>query len=218
MASAVDAPPYRYVRFTIANPNQIRLFRLEPAQPGSDYISGTLDIYDLRQWPTYECLSYAWGTADKNASIFIENCQLKITESLLLALASLRLPHASRKLWIDQICIHQNSIGERNHQIRLMGRIYQQAERDLLWLGPTSTSNSVAFKWIQNTYNDWESALRKDRTIPELGYSANLQHAMDLSTPSLEQRLALEETFQKCPAWHRMWYECLVQASRNALI
>ncbi|KAH7249544.1 heterokaryon incompatibility protein-domain-containing protein [Fusarium solani] len=38
-------------------------------------------------------------------------------------------------IWIDQICINQSDLKERNSQVMLMGRIYKQSRLCLVWLG-----------------------------------------------------------------------------------
>lgn len=38
-------------------------------------------------------------------------------------------------IWIDALCINQNDIEERNHQVHLMGQIYAKATEVLVWLG-----------------------------------------------------------------------------------
>ncbi|KAF5689043.1 AAA family ATPase [Fusarium denticulatum] len=40
--------------------------------------------------------------------------------------ASVSFPNMSRYIWIDQICINQTDIAEKNSQVQLMGRIYRQ--------------------------------------------------------------------------------------------
>jgi hypothetical protein len=39
-------------------------------------------------------------------------------------------------IWADAICMNQDDPLERNHQIKLMTRIYSKAKRVLVWLGP----------------------------------------------------------------------------------
>ena len=41
----------------------------------------------------------------------------------------------SQYIWIDQICINQVDIPERNSQVQLMGRIYRQAQCVHAWIG-----------------------------------------------------------------------------------
>lgn len=38
-------------------------------------------------------------------------------------------------LWIDQICIDQASVQERNHQVGMMGSIYSGCHETIIWLG-----------------------------------------------------------------------------------
>jgi hypothetical protein len=37
--------------------------------------------------------------------------------------------------WIDQLCIQQSDSSERNHQVMMMGEIYQKSKEVLVWLG-----------------------------------------------------------------------------------
>lgn len=39
-------------------------------------------------------------------------------------------------IWIDAICINQDSMTERSSQVRIMDRVYRQAVKVLIWLGP----------------------------------------------------------------------------------
>jgi hypothetical protein len=50
----------------------------------------------------------------------------------------------TRRLWIDAICINQASIEERNHQVGLMGKVYERAETVLVWLGRASEDSKLA--------------------------------------------------------------------------
>jgi hypothetical protein len=47
----------------------------------------------------------------------------------------LRDKEAERILWIEALCIDQNSEGERNYQVGLIGQIYAGAWRVVAWLG-----------------------------------------------------------------------------------
>lgn len=42
-------------------------------------------------------------------------------------------------LWIDALCINQNSTIERNHQVARMGEIYSHARNVIAWLGPCNS-------------------------------------------------------------------------------
>jgi len=47
-----------------------------------------------------------------------------------------------RLIWIDAICIDQENVAERNHQVGLMNEIFSRCSTVIVWLGP-STSNSI---------------------------------------------------------------------------
>ena len=47
-------------------------------------------------------------------------------------------------IWIDALCINQDSIPERNAQVALMRDIYTQASRVVIWLGPGDETSDLA--------------------------------------------------------------------------
>lgn len=86
----------------------------------------------------YEVLSYVWGTREGDRPITCEGRELLITPNCHDAIIHLRHRFRVRTLWIDSICIDQrdtpHSTGERNHQVKHMGVVYQNASRVLVWL------------------------------------------------------------------------------------
>lgn len=86
---------------------------------------------------TYTCLSYVWGEKDADQPVEIDGRLLWIRQNLWNFLASARLKaHICQDwLWIDAICIDQTSPNERNHQVKLMGRIFSNAITTISWLG-----------------------------------------------------------------------------------
>ncbi|KAK6441997.1 hypothetical protein LTR95_001761 [Oleoguttula sp. CCFEE 5521] len=72
---------------------------------------------------------------DLTDSIGIGTQPAKITASLDVALGHLRDLDHSIVLWIDQVCIDQSNLSEKESQIRLMGLIYKRARNTLIWLG-----------------------------------------------------------------------------------
>ena len=61
--------------------------------------------------------------------------RLAVTPTLLEALQRFRDPDRVVTLWIDQICICQERIKERNQQVQLMGSIFKRAQKVMVWLG-----------------------------------------------------------------------------------
>lgn len=48
-------------------------------------------------------------------------------------------------MWLDQLCINQTNIAERNAQVQIMGDIYYRAARTAIWLGEAEADNDAAF-------------------------------------------------------------------------
>ncbi|KAK7995057.1 hypothetical protein PG990_013830 [Apiospora arundinis] len=102
----------------------------------------------------YEALSYAWGASNKTCTILCDEQRLSVTENCWLALHSLRHEDRVRTLWVDAVCIDQScdqegSIQERNHQIKLMGMVYNTASCVLVWLGPEEESTPKVFEFCE---------------------------------------------------------------------
>ena len=123
-------------------PDSIRILQLLPALDPSSDISINLIVTRLVHAPLYEALSYTWATEDGDATlsslaICNDSC-IGITRNCQDALKQLRTNESPRSLWIDAICIHQNNIPERSHQVAIMRKIYSKATRVLIWLGFSS--------------------------------------------------------------------------------
>jgi Heterokaryon incompatibility protein (HET) len=56
----------------------------------------------------------------------------------------------SRVLWIDALCMDQNDITERNHQVAQMDKVYKHTRRVLVWLGPEAARDLRALPFIRN--------------------------------------------------------------------
>jgi hypothetical protein len=52
--------------------------------------------------------------------------------------------YQSQLYWIDQICVNQDDISERNHQVGLMKDIYSRAAKVLVWLGGSENIENEA--------------------------------------------------------------------------
>lgn len=67
----------------------------------------------------------------------MDDKSVDIGVNLDCALRHIRI-HAPKGLWIwiDALCINQDDITERNHQVALMAGIYSPAGQVVIWLGP----------------------------------------------------------------------------------
>jgi len=124
-------------------PPKARGIRLLTLLPGTvdDPICCQLENISLegdQAVPTYEALSYVWGESQDTVPISLGLSLFEVRTNLYDALEHLRSRKKPRKLWIDAICINQDEVSERNHQVQQMAYIYQAAARVLVWLGPNS--------------------------------------------------------------------------------
>jgi hypothetical protein len=130
--------------------------RLLDVQPGTAENPLTCDLRycDLRHRdtvPDYEAISYVWGDATLSCSVVCNSQLVPVTQSLHQALLRLRLPDRTRTVWIDGLCINQTDDTEKSHQVQLMQRIFRDARRVLVWLGPDDSDAAYdAFEICRN--------------------------------------------------------------------
>ena len=139
--------------------NEIRLLRFH-TQRESGLLNFSLEHKSLNGASSgsiphqgYFALSYAWGTAVEARPILVDGEVLMIRASLWRALHSLwrRWRSSSEvealrkspllnpfvdtfRLWVDCICINQDDMSERNHQIQSMHEIFGAAHGVFGWL------------------------------------------------------------------------------------
>ena len=121
-------------------PLQCELHRADV--PGVDSLEGA-------SGPSFEALSYTWGEGNLCQRLFCNTSVIKITQSLFDALIHLRHPTATKKLWVDAVCIDQNSNDEKIVQLPYMKDIYQHANQVVIWLGLADDSTGQALSLIR---------------------------------------------------------------------
>lgn len=94
-----------------------------------------LIVVPFERAPKFTALSYVWGPEQPCKTIYVDGCEFAVRQNLWDFLAQYRLNGCRDFLWIDALCIDQNSIKERNHQVALMRHIYAGADLVLSWLG-----------------------------------------------------------------------------------
>ncbi|PMD21171.1 HET-domain-containing protein, partial [Hyaloscypha hepaticicola] len=118
----------------LTSSRQLRLLILNPCTNPKEAIRCTLVKISLDSPPKYEALSYTWGEPVDDFEIIVNSVTFAVRRNLWEALYHLRGGN-SRALWIDAVCINQNNISERNEQVQMMRRIYERAQRVVIWLG-----------------------------------------------------------------------------------
>jgi hypothetical protein len=113
---------------------EIRILTLFPGS-FEDPICCALSVTRVEDYPAYDAVSYMWGDPTATETISVDgHTSFPVTVNLRRALQYLRRQDKARKLWVDAICINQNSIDERSFQINLMKEIYSRAETVRVWL------------------------------------------------------------------------------------
>ncbi|KPM46322.1 hypothetical protein AK830_g23 [Neonectria ditissima] len=127
----------------LSGPRMIRVLVLEPAWKRSDPIRCSFEEISLDHDKKdlafdFEALSYTWGVPRGTQPIFCQGRTVLVTPNCEQAILHIRRRSKARRIWIDAICINQQSIEEKNQQVPLMGEIYHGATRTIIWLGPNS--------------------------------------------------------------------------------
>ena len=159
MASPSIHDGYRHI--PLETSRSIRVLRIEPAPNFSDPIHCSIwqiSIDTSSEPPNaYTALSYVWGAPHGTEEIFCDNKTLLITPNCEAVLRALRGGPYASCLWIDALCINQKddeeSLAEKNHQVRLMGEVYRRAKLVLVWLGAVSEPRVAFLKCAEQIGN-----------------------------------------------------------------
>jgi hypothetical protein len=152
-SSSSTPQPYQYK--SLKQDDEIRLLKVEEtsSSPYQQRFKFTLVHSTIDEGPLYETVSYVWGSSLRDRHLPLsDGMVLGINENLEIAILKLARWCSTGYLWIDQICINQASISERNHQVKLMGRIYGAGSCVLVWLGLFEhPSNDGILDWVCRT-------------------------------------------------------------------
>ncbi|TGO34614.1 hypothetical protein BHYA_0189g00010 [Botrytis hyacinthi] len=171
------------------------------------FISAWFD--DPDSFMPYSALSYTWGYIDKVEEVIVDSARIKVTFNLHTALQHLRSEEEDRILWIDALCINQENVHEKIHQIRQMGDIYKKAEKVVVWLGQgTEETDQLmdAMNRLRKASLGWNAAEWKDKAN---GWTdENTEH---LTNFRKQMKLILER-----PWFRRIWILQEVANARRA--
>ncbi|GAP87007.1 putative heterokaryon incompatibility protein [Rosellinia necatrix] len=151
--------------------DHIRILTLAGSQSFTDPIHVRLSVVELasRPPPVYEALSYCWGDAADRRLVFCDGAPFPVTRNLETALRHLRRcgegkgeDGGDRVLWVDAICINQNDLAERAHQVGLMRQIYETASRVVIWLGEAKDDSHLVLPLCKRLFNTWQDLLLDD--------------------------------------------------------
>lgn len=228
---------YKYSPLTSRAP--IRLLQILSGT--RELIQCSLEVVDLSQGPLYDCLSYTWGdplyhelsapqdirrtNKERNFPITCDGLIIYVTENLYEALLQLSddvLPsngqhqnQRQRLIWIDAICINQESIHERNSQVAMMNKIYKSAQTVIVWLGISDVHTRLAIEIVNRLASvapeKAEIDLPSDLEAPEM-YSI-------LGIPDIEPQQWLDYAAFLLRTWFsRVWVVQETFVARNIVV
>ncbi|KIV88095.1 hypothetical protein PV10_09022 [Exophiala mesophila] len=93
----------------------------------------------------YTALSYEWGSENATACVEINGKMMAIRPNLHNALCVMR-NHGHGDIWVDAICIDQETVDEVNSHMTIIKKIYQGADQVAAWLGPAADMSD----WIMD--------------------------------------------------------------------
>ncbi|KAJ9641768.1 hypothetical protein H2199_004980 [Coniosporium tulheliwenetii] len=146
----------------LLNPSKQEIRLLSVTRNPEDQLIGELRVVSLHDAPIYSALSYVWGDPEKTLPLQLDGVAMKVTINLEHALRQLvsedealasknKALASERKaynIWIDAVSINQKDSTEREHQIRLMEKIYSSAEKTFIWLGKAAKYSNLAIDLV----------------------------------------------------------------------
>ncbi|KUJ07110.1 uncharacterized protein LY89DRAFT_601824, partial [Mollisia scopiformis] len=132
---------------------EIRICDLIPSSKLSAPLQCSLRTVPIAQAGNFVAMSYVWGKkAASIESILIDGVKHPIRPNLAAGLRRFRATFSEQRhtisVWADAICINQDSIEERNHQVPLMRAIFSECESAFAWLGEEDETSDLAMECI----------------------------------------------------------------------
>lgn len=138
-----NAGPYTY---TAIKPDHFRIIEIHSLEPE---IRIKLVERPDQSPPEYFALSYCWGTENNTEHILCDEKAFAITPNLKEGLKSIYHACGSFRLWVDAICIDQESDAEKEAQVAKMHEIYRKARGVYVWLGASENDSDAAIDAIK---------------------------------------------------------------------
>jgi hypothetical protein len=197
----------------------IRLLVIEPGLPGDIINCHLIPIQRDSAEGKYEALSYCWrlyrSSIETDISIQCNHLATVVSPELRDALQYLRHPSIRRIFWVDALCINQEDNIERSQQVSMMGSIYQNASRTIVWLGKWSSPDLsdilTLICRIVNTYLQ-EAPAQFSEHDPATGTVKVIRPIEKLETAEDIKKI---DTLFSLPWFSRRWVStlCLLQTN-----
>ncbi|KAF7521647.1 hypothetical protein G7054_g12383 [Neopestalotiopsis clavispora] len=199
----LERPTFRLLQLE-GGIGQLRCHIFQASLP-SDKKTSDDRLHDETMLIPYEALSYCWGSTKLTNLIHVNDKILPVTSNLFQALGYLRLPDRHRILWIDAICIDQQSALERGHQVDIMGRLYSEADEVLIWLGDIGDNTGR----LMSLLRAFEASVPREarrQWVPEDDRYRDLWNQVQESSPGMKKSLQSNlRRLMTSPWFNRVW-------------
>lgn len=140
----------------------IRIFTIDSVDHGAN-LQCTFRTVPLSESPCFTAISYTWRkalgprersfedvlSAQSNGKIACNGFEVQVLENLHHALRQLWAScNRGTEFWADALCIDQDNVSERNHQVAAMAEIFRSAQNVIVWLGRSTSSVSRAMEFM----------------------------------------------------------------------
>ncbi|KAE9971324.1 hypothetical protein EG328_005742 [Venturia inaequalis] len=182
MANSSAHPNFDYASVPLPSPESIRLLSVQHTESTNETTGETtrgtefsLVAFALDDAPPYHAVSYVWGSNTRDRPLTLASGHtLWITENLQIALKDV-VEHCSEGyLWIDQLCINQDSLPEKNVQVPLMGKIYSRSHETLIFIAPVESPLLGELLRSHKSYRVQFDAQEDDATPPDATQRKNM--------------------------------------------
>jgi hypothetical protein len=161
--------------------------------------------------PSYTALSYAWGDASNKATLMVDGRMTIIHRSLFNAISTLRSSACDRLIWADAICINQADIHEKNHQVSMMGEIYEGAKNVAVYLGqPTEHTEEgmLSLRSLMDMHPPRKEPSWSDIALPKLekSFADILSRSWFTRVWTVQETALARNTTLMCGQYHVGWH------------
>ncbi|KAI0403773.1 heterokaryon incompatibility protein-domain-containing protein [Xylaria palmicola] len=221
---------------------EIRIAELLPAEHWDSPIRVEIHSKLELMFAEYEAVSYTWVGQSQTERIFrtkgttatATEYHLLVTPSVAEGLRALRHTHRSRLIWIDALCINRDRHGSEATQSALIGNIFKNAARTILWAGPQNTHTGIVFSLFSELNSarekalgaqinmEWKldsarSPLAKLAEFGDRGIQILQKYNEAIPPPSWEHWSHLDELLDR-PVFRRAWLVTEVAASNGLIL
>lgn len=189
--------------------DSFRLIRIHLASSSQTPIQADLVIAKLSKKPDYEALSYVWGPPPNECHVNVNGKGISIRANLDDFLRVLRGTGTEPRLvYADAICINQADNSEKEFQVQMMGKIYENATAVLSYLGPGDDDTDALFRASTRVKVEDYTIIRKDNSQGERGvWKEGIfeESELDIFKPTMHSLVNRDY-------WKRAWIvqECLL--------